>query len=755
MTRHAPASLMYDPTHEQRWRLIGLAMVALAVYGSLYPFHLLNSPRPWQTLFDVPAHVSRGDILGNIALFVPIGACGALAQRRLRIGGALLVLAGGGALALTLQVAQLWAAQRTAALYDAAWNGVGLVAGLSLVALLRGPLTARLRQRLPPQSIIALLVVLAWLGSELLPWVPSLDWQHIKDNLRPLGTGASGIDILAAIDSGLRTAVAGEALTVAIGGAVGALLLLPLCGLLLLGKALVVGQTVDAGVVLGMAAGAALTLAGRLLAGPTRRLLLVLLLVGGIAALALLPLDPYAPRLAADWVPFAGLLRGDMLLNTQALAGRLVLYGGLLWLLRMEGARLVPATVALALWVAFLELLQVMLPGQRADITEPVWVLLCAWALSVLPMSASEPAMPAGPEPPIALPPLAPVRPADVWSAALRAAILAAGMTAVVTAVLRLPALPYNVRELFRHDGAALPVFVFSLAALWVGASAAWIGHALAAGRRPWLFFPAAVLAATLVSLGLLYRSVTSESILDICGSNNLYTFVTRHEFRAPVLRELFLLVGPTPVAIVERPVRYAALVSPLWFFLAFAIAVSRGLRGRAALTVVLAAAPWLWLCQNIAFDGASTDNLTELIARQGLWGTGGGGYLYGLLALVCAGAALLAHRWRVRWLAPAAWLLVLAGVPLGWWLLTHGLEPSVHKYDRVFSGWQFLLGPDRDQRLSDTILFWRFAAVQLGLVATLAAGAWAVAPLLPRRARSPTPVEASEGESLKPAARP
>ena len=745
MNRRVPDEPHAEQCPERRWQWVCLALVALVVYGSLYPFELLDHPHAWQTLLKVPAHVSRGDILSNIALFAPVGATGALALRRWRVGGLLLVLAGGCALALALQVAQLWFVQRTAALYDATWNGVGLAAGLMAAPLLRGRLTAPLYRWLPPHALIALLVVAAWLGSELLPWVPSLDWQHVKDNLRPLGTGTPGIDVLSVIDAGLRTAVAGEALTVLAGGTAGVLLLLPLCGLLLVGKAVVIGQSVTTSVVVGVATGVVLTLAGRLLAAPTRRLLLVLLLMAAIAGLALLPLDLYAPRLAADWVPFAGLLRGDMLLNTQALAGRLVLYGGLLWLLRMEGARLVPATVALALWVAFLELLQVVLPGQRADITEPLWVLLCAWVLSVLPTSVRDPAVPTAPESPIACTPPSPARPPGVWAAVLRAAALAAGMTALVMAVLRLPALPYNVRELFRLNGAALPVFVFSLAALWAGASAAWIGHALAAGRRPWLFFPAAVLVATLVSLGLLYGSVTGESILDICGSNNLYHFVTRRDIWGPVFRELFLLVGPTLVAILERPVRYAALVGPLWFFLAFAIAVSRGLHRRAALMVVLAAAPWVWLCKGIAFDGSSTDNLNELIARQGLWGTGGGGYLYTLLALVCASAALLAHRWRTRWLAPCAWLLVLAGVPLGWWLLTHGLEPSVHKYDRVFSGWQFLLGPDRDRQLSDTVLYWRFAAVQLGLVGTLAAGAWATAPLFPRPPKTVLPGSASE----------
>ncbi len=385
----------------------------------------------------------------------------------------------------------------------------------------------------------------------------------------------------------------------------------------------------------------------------------------------------------------------------------------------------------------------VALPGQRADLTEPLWALLCGWGLALLPAAAFEPAVAtsARARPPPSTPPTA-------WASALRAGACAAALTAVLVGVLRLPGLPYNVRELFLLDGAMPVLFVFAVAVLWIGASAAWIGRALAAGRSPWRFFPLAVLAATLISLALLYGSVTGESILDISGSNNLFHFVTRRDIWGPAFRELFLLVGPGLVAVLERPIRYAGLVGPLWFFLAFAFAVSAGLRGRRALTVAAAAVPWLWLCKGIAFDGSSTDNLNELIARQGLWGSGGGGYLYALLALVCASAALLAHRWPRRWLAPVAWLAVLAAVPVGWWLLTHGLEPQVHKYERVFSGWQFLLGPDRDHALSEATLFWRWAAVQLGVVATLAAGAVVAAPW-GRRPRAAPPVHAPLADAV------
>jgi len=57
--------------------------------------------------------------------------------------------------------------------------------------------------------------------------------------------------------------------------------------------------------------------------------------------------------------------------------------------------------------------------------------------------------------------------------------------------------------------------------------------------------------------------------------------------------------------------------------------------------------------------------------------------------------------------------------------LLTAGLEPRVEKYGHVFSGAQFLLGPDRGTLLSDAQLFVRWAVVQSGAVGVTFVGAW------------------------------
>lgn len=56
--------------------------------------------------------------------------------------------------------------------------------------------------------------------------------------------------------------------------------------------------------------------------------------------------------------------------------------------------------------------------------------------------------------------------------------------------------------------------------------------------------------------------------------------------------------------------------------------------------------------------------------------------------------------------------------------VLIQGLEPRIQKYDLVFSGVQFLLGPDRQHHLTLEDLFARWTVVQLAAVAVLATGA-------------------------------
>jgi len=129
---------------------------------------------------------------------------------------------------------------------------------------------------------------------------------------------------------------------------------------------------------------------------------------------------------------------------------------------------------------------------------------------------------------------------------------------------------------------------------------------------------------------------------------------------------------------------RYSALYGPIVVgpaFLLLLLDARREGRLRLSGTAIwlLTSGLWLWLCKAIAFDWSSTDNLNELIARDGPWGWGGGGYLYLLVGLFSVNVVLLARvparLGRSPSLAWRPWRPCRSVV-----LLNLGLEPEVHK---------------------------------------------------------------------------
>jgi VanZ family protein len=180
-------------------RSILVIVSVLIAYGSLYPFDF-QLPRDMvgalgATAILDPYATSRGDILGNVALFLPFGFAGMLATARL--GGAgtrlLVVLASGALLAAFLQGGQLFLPERDPALVDVLWNAVGVTAG-AVVGFT--PLARRLLSADGSAVRIDVPLVLAglWVARQLVPLVPSLDLRVVKSysiSCRPRGSRES------------------------------------------------------------------------------------------------------------------------------------------------------------------------------------------------------------------------------------------------------------------------------------------------------------------------------------------------------------------------------------------------------------------------------------------------------------------------------------------------------------------------------------------------------------------------------------
>jgi hypothetical protein len=131
-----------------------------------------------------------------------------------------------------------------------------------------------------------------------------------------------------------------------------------------------------------------------------------------------------------------------------------------------------------------------------------------------------------------------------------------------VKLVLRMPGIPYNVRDLFLDRASLSALVFFALALLWIGAGAMLLAHVVLWSRRAYLTVPLTFVVVSLVSKMLLSRSVTYESLDDILGSNNLFDLVTRANVWGAAWKHAFQTLGPDVVDFIERRVRYTALYS-------------------------------------------------------------------------------------------------------------------------------------------------------------------------------------------------
>jgi VanZ family protein len=344
--------------------------VLLIGYGSLYPFDFRVAGAPFERLF-APSRTSRGDLLGNLALFLPYGYLGMVAWRRpprpLRFGIVVLTAALYGA---ALQWAQLHLPERDPALRDALPNTLGAAAGALVGAM---PLFDVRRLGDPSRARPAPPVLIAfWIAYRLVPFVPALDWQLWKDSLKPLRAwrpfpwvGTLHDAAAWAAVGCLWAATPARRLTVR---------WLPALALATLGLEVVIednhlSPAGVAGAALGVVAAALL----RCRPAPAAVFLVATLLLSGLA-----PFEAREAPRAFQWIPFGGFLQGSMLVNTQSLLEKAFLYGSLVWLAREAGIRLGAAAGGTALLLLGIEAAQTRFAGHTPEVTDPLLALFAA-----------------------------------------------------------------------------------------------------------------------------------------------------------------------------------------------------------------------------------------------------------------------------------------------------------------------------------------------------------------------------------------
>lgn len=364
-------------------RALLILISVLIGYGSLYPFDFAPGEgglTELSTFFTQPdLQMSRGDLVGNLLLFTPYGFVAAsMAGTRKHPASALAVLLGlGGSLALALQFAQLWLPSRVPALGDVFVNIAGMLLGVTAAGLAR-----RLMPSLPgnrAQPLIPLGLALSWLAYQWFPFVPTLDLQNITNALKPLLLSPQ-------FDAPrtLHTAVAWLAffkLWDIIAAGRTSSLMLAAVGVFIVGaKVLIVGAGISLNNVLGL--GLALAFL-RWCNAPSA---LPVLLIAMLLSLFLSGLAPFAIQntpSAFHWIPFTGMLEGDMGNNLMNLIEKTYFYGALILLMTRHGARPVPASIAVASCLLAVEAAQIFIAGRTAETTDPVLALILGFVIQL------------------------------------------------------------------------------------------------------------------------------------------------------------------------------------------------------------------------------------------------------------------------------------------------------------------------------------------------------------------------------------
>ena len=666
-------------------------------------------------------------MVGNVILFFPLGLIAMLnrvsAWGTFRASISVVII--GLTMSLGLQILQIFLPTRDAALADVAWNMLGMLSGMlaaSYIATHQRGLATLPHTRTMPLCLLAGLVATEWY-----PLVPSLDLQLIKEHFKLLWS--TSFTLAAPLWQGMAVAMlSGYLLASVFRLRQSAFWLGLFLATIIVGKLFMEDLPVQPSGPAGLALGGVAWVIIQQCSEFRHRTLVWIALILCYTASALTPYQLRDEAASISWLPFATMLEGSMLSNVRSLTGNLIFYVGILYIGPKASGRLTSATMGLAAWVLVMELMQTMIKGRGADITEPILVLMIGQMLARFQVHEAGQSGAVDSVVRLDKTRLPPGFATWLFQAGVATSILMLGLTVL----LSLPGIPYNIRELFRADASLPALFAFSMALLWAGGGAAWLGARLALARRPGLQLLPLTLLVSGVSFSWLWAGVTTESIEDISGSANRFWFVTQREVWGSIWKEAFLWIdSPQWIGAAEHFVRYSAFYAPLPIVLGLLIALRQATWGGEDRTqrlagLLLGAGALLWLCKAIAFDWTSTDNLNELIARDGDWGWGGGGFLYALLMVICINALLLAEAVSAgpHQLGLAV-LLSLLALPVGWWLLNVGLEQNVQKYGLVYSGTQFLLGQDRLHPLNPTSLFVRWCVAQVSTTLILAIGVW------------------------------
>jgi|ERR1017187_4719650 VanZ family protein len=367
-------------------RRLLLLVVAIVVYGSLYPWHFIFAGRPepvavllhsWPRAWD--RFVTR-DVVLNVLLYLPLGAVACLAWlRRFPRAAAAAATAFAFALSLSMELLQNYVPGRVTSLSDLATNTLGAAAGAGLALAFASEIIPPLHSQARRASPGALFLLGCWGAYQLYPFFPVFSSTHLLQALHALIVthAFSPVATWGALAEWFAAALALEAIfgRLRTSWLAGAMLVLGL-RIFMPPRSLALDEV----------AGAALALLAWEILPPKHRLRIGVWM--SLSAILLVELAPFHfTRHAApfSWIPLGASFEYERWAALVVLLRKSFFYGSAIWLLARSGIRYPVAGAALAVSLLVLETVQRYLPGRTPEITDSlIAVVMTAvlWALA-------------------------------------------------------------------------------------------------------------------------------------------------------------------------------------------------------------------------------------------------------------------------------------------------------------------------------------------------------------------------------------
>jgi len=370
-----------------------LCVVALIIYGSLYPFRWVTRTDEVGPFVFLMSSIGDWDQQSNLAadmlLYLPFGF---LAMYALPLGlwaqfRVMATFAAGILLSVWLELAQYQEAGHTAAMADVYGNGLGLVIGIAIALLAQSRHWPAMRA-LGVERVEMILLAM-WAGDRLYPYAPLPTthdpWQIVARLTTPFVLDP--LSLARAVIGWLMVAFLADQLV----GERRWWLLFPVFMLCEFAARIFIG-----GLVLSPAdiVGAVTALLAWLVLRelPLSRVLLAIAFAALVIVVRLAPFDFVGIPSGFGWLPFQSFMGGPLDADVHTFFADGFLYGGLIWLLTRAGLPVGIATAATALLLLGISVAQCWTTGTPGEITD---ALIAAAIGSLLYLFGGEETAPA------------------------------------------------------------------------------------------------------------------------------------------------------------------------------------------------------------------------------------------------------------------------------------------------------------------------------------------------------------------------